>query len=393
LAAADTAGLLAESPFAGATTTPTPETILAQLAHVKAAWNGQQAAMLQAMGVNLIHGVAALATANRIVVNSEDGQPVTTLTGDAVILAAGSVPLFPPTLRPDGKRIIAPRMMSGLKALPASMVVVGGGATGTEMAYLFNRLGLAVTWVVEPKGVLPTFAPAAGELVAEILAKRGVELVRDARAETMETDEDGVTVVMRDGRRVSAAMAFVAIGRTPDLQRLNGAAAGIALNECNHPVIDDFCQTSVPGVYAVGDIVGPPMVANRAMAMGRVAGLHATGAPVAPFNPHAVVAAIYAEPQVAQVGVVAADDGTLQTRRVPFSAALKSHLLAEVDGFVELAYDQSGKVTGGVAVGPHAGDVLAPVALAIQVGANVSDLAAIYAAHPGLAELAFAVAR
>lgn len=393
LAAADIAGRLADSPYTDAATTPAPATILAQLQRAKAVWNTQQAAALQALGVTIHFGVATVETANQIVVRDESGQPVTTLIGDAVILAAGSVPIFPPTLRPDGKKVIAPRLMSGLKTLPTSMIVIGGGATGTEMVYLFNRLGLAVTWVVEPKGVLPTFAPAAGELVAEILAKRGVTLVRDARAERIEDDGDDVAVVMADGRRVTAAMAFVAIGRTPDLQRLNLARVELALNAASHPVIDQFCQTSVPGIYAVGDIVGPPMVANRAMAMARVAGRHAAGATVAPFNPHAVVAAIYSEPQVAQVGVVAADDGTLQHTRVPFSAALKSHLIGELEGFVELAYDQSGKVTGGVAVGHLAGDLLAPVALAIQVGATVSDLAAIYGAHPGLSELAFAAAR
>lgn len=393
LAAADTAGLLATSPFADAATMLAPATILAQLQHTKAVWSTQQTAALQALGVNIRFGVANVATPNSIVVQDESGQPVTTLTADRVILAVGSVPIFPPNLRPDGKKIIAPRMMSGLKTLPASMVVIGGGATGTEMAYLFNRLGLAVTWVVEPKGVLPTFAPAAGELVAAILATRGVTLVRNARADHIEHEGDDVAVVMADGRRVKAAMAFVAIGRTPDLQRLNVAGVGLALNAANHPIIDDFCQTTVPGIYAVGDIVGPPMVANRAMAMARVAGLHAAGGPVAPFNPHAVVAAIYSEPQVAQVGIVTADDGTIQTTRVPVSAALKSHLIADLEGFVELAYDQSGKVTGGVAVGPHAGDTLAPVALAVHVGATVRDLAAIYAAHPGLSELAFAAAR
>ena len=132
---------------------------------------------------------------------------------------------------------------------------------------------------------------------------------------------------------------------------------------------------------------------DRAMAMARVAGLHAAGADVAPFNPNAVIAAVYSEPQVAQVGIVASEDGAIQTTRVAYSTVMKAHLLSETEGFVELAYDQAGRVTGGLAVGPHAGDVLAPVALAIQVGASLNDLAAIFAAHPTLSELAFAAAR
>ena len=135
------------------------------------------------------------------------------------------------------------------------------------------------------------------------------------------------------------------------------------------------------------------MVANRAMAMARVAGLHAAGAGAAPYKPQTVVAAVYSEPQVAQVGVTAASDGSIQTSRVSFSAAMKAHLLGETEGFVELAYDDARKVVGGTAVGPHAGDVLAPVALAVQVEATLGDMAAIFAAHPTLSELAFATAR
>jgi dihydrolipoamide dehydrogenase len=135
------------------------------------------------------------------------------------------------------------------------------------------------------------------------------------------------------------------------------------------------------------------MVANRAMAMARVAGLHAVGAEVTPFNPDAVVAAIYSEPQVAQVGLVRSDNDTIQTKRIPFSSVLKSHLINEMEGFVELAYDSAGKVTGGLAVGAHAADVLAPVALAIQLGATLNDLAGIYTAHPSISELVFAAAR
>jgi dihydrolipoamide dehydrogenase len=273
------------------------------------------------------------------------------------------------------------------------VVVIGAGATGTEVAYLFNRLGVDVTWIVDKFGVLPAFAPAAGELVANILVKRGVNLVRVDLADHFEYEGNEVVVVMSDGTRAKAAMVFVAIGRFADLKRLNLEAAGLAVADRKSLETDQFCQTSVPGIYAVGDAAGPPMVANRAMAMARVAGLHAAGVDVAPFNPHSVVAAIYSEPQVAQVGIVTSDDDAIQTTRIPFSAVMKTHLLSEMEGFVELAYNQAGKVTGGVAVGPHAGDVLAPVALAVQVEATLNDMAAIFAAHPTLSELAFTAAR
>ena len=393
LSAADTAVLIAESPFTDSQEVPGPDTILPHLQHIKQQWNAQQAADLEALGVNIITGAASFAAANSIVVKDNEGQPITTLTGDAIILAPGSVPFFPPNLKPDGKKIIAPRFLSALKTLPTSMAVIGAGATGTEVVYLFNRLGVKVTWIVDKFGVLPAFPPAAGKLIAEILVKRGVNLVRVERADHFEYEGDEVAVVMPDGEREKAAMGFVAIGRFPDLKRLNLEAAGLTVADRQFPETDSFCQTNIAGIYAVGDAAGPPMVANRAMAMARVAGLHAAGANVAPFNPNAVIAAVYSEPQVAQVGIVSSDNDAIQTSRVSYGAVMKAHLLSEIEGFVELAYDQAGKVTGGVAVGAHAGDVLAPVALAVQVGASLHDLAAIFAAHPTLSELAFAAAR
>lgn len=393
LSAADTAGLLAESPFSGSGGVPTPADILPHLQQLKQQWNGQQAEELANLGVTIVNGVAAFTSANSVVVHDGDGQTVTNLTGDAIIVATGSVPFFPPKLKPNGKTVIAPRFFSGLKSLPGSIVVIGAGATGVEAVYLFNRLGLAVTWIVDQFGVLPDYPPAAGELMAEILVKRGVTLVQGTLAEHFEEEEDGIAVVLADGSRYVAGLAFVAIGRTSDLSRLNLEAAGLSLAGGRLPAIDPFCQTSVPGLYAVGDAAGPPMVANRAMAMARVAGLHAAGAAVAPYKPETVVTAVYAEPQVAKVGTTNTDDGSIHTVRLGFGAVMKAHLLGEREGFVELAFDGARKVVGGTAVGPHAGDVLAPVALAIQVGASLDDLAAIFAAHPTLSELAFAAAR
>jgi pyruvate/2-oxoglutarate dehydrogenase complex dihydrolipoamide dehydrogenase (E3) component len=188
-----------------------------------------------------------------------------------------------------------------------------------------------------------------------------------------------------------AEMAFVAIGRKPDLTRLNLEAAGLSVETGQAPEVGGFGQSSVPGLYFVGDAAGPPMVANRAMAQARIAGLHAAGAKPASYRPDTVIAAIYTEPQVAQVGRVEGEQ--VETVQAPFVVILKTHLLPEDDGFVELAYDGDRCVVGGLAVGPHAADVLAPIALAIQMNATLDDLASLYGAHPTVSELAFVAAR
>ncbi len=391
LTAADTLGVGAESATLGISALAgqaSPERILARIQAVKKSWNGQLEAELKALGVEIVTGVGSFVSSREVVVENSQGDEVIRLRPDAAIIAAGSVPFFPESLRPDGQRVLAPRFASGLDWLPNRVVVIGAGATGTEFVYMFNRLGASVTWVVDQFGILPAFDPAAGEFIGRVLARRGVTIIRDQLAERIARTENSVTVVTSGGEAVTADMAFVAIGRISDLSRLNLEAAGLAVTKGKSPQVDGFGQTDVPGIYAVGDAAGAPMLANRAMAQAWVAGKHAAGANVAPFRPETVVHAIYSEPQVAQVGSLAG-----RRIKVPFSGTLKAHLVPEGEGFVELAIDDGGKVIGGLAVGLHAADVLTPVALAIQTGATAADLAAVFAAHPTLSELVFVAAR
>jgi pyruvate/2-oxoglutarate dehydrogenase complex dihydrolipoamide dehydrogenase (E3) component len=398
LTAADTFGLLTEAPSLGIAVDGTiradPSAIVDRIRAVKEAWAGQQVADLKALGVELVAGVGSFEAADRVAVADGDGDVLTRLQADAVIVAAGSVPRFPPEMKPDGQRILAPRFASHLASLPPDIVVVGGGATGSEFTYLFNRLGVKVTWIVAEQGVLPKFAPSAGPFLAEALVRRGVRLVQGQMAARIEREPDGVTLITTDGARYSASTAFVAIGRLPDLSRLNLGAAGLRPGPGGGLQPDSFGRTAVPTIYAVGDASGMPMLANRATAQAWIAGRHAAGATTSPFRPETVIHAIYTEPQVAQVGVLDANGAAVEIVRLPFTSSLKAHLLPEGDGFLELAYNVSDRrVMGSVAVGPHAADVLTPVALAIQMELSLDDLARMYAAHPTLSELAFMVAR
>ena len=200
-----------------------------------------------------------------------------------------------------------------------------------------------------------------------------------------------MVVHLDDGHTLEADMAFVAIGRRPDWGRLNLSAAGIDPTD-GRVTVDAFGRCTNPAIYLVGDADGGLMHANKAMAQGRVAALHAMGLPVEPFNPDNVLLATYTEPQAAQVGQVEGLD--VITRRVSYAGALKPNLTGETAGFVEISYRQEDRrLSGGLAVGPHAADVLAPVAVALQLKATIDQLAGIYVAHPTLSELVFQAAR
>ena len=366
-----------------------PEVIVARIKTVKESWNGQQRAELADLGVAVLMGTAVFTSPHTVTITNDDREQ--SLTAAAFIVATGSVPVFPPTMKPNGKNVLAPRFASALDSLPESVVVVGGGATGTEFAYLFNRLGLDVTWVVDKVGVLPEFDAEAGQVLADELVARGVRLVVGHRAERIDQIGNGVAVATANGENYLAAMAFLAIGRKPDVAGLNLEATG----------------DEVPAhIYLVGDATGRPMIANRATAQARAAGQHAAGQTPIPFSESTVIAAVYSEPQVAQVGQLSGDG--IETVRVAYGASLKGHLLPVGEAFVKLAYvgagtefggnasaepGRSGRLVGAVAVGDHAADVLAPVMVAIHTGMTIQDFAALYAAHPTLSELAFVAAR
>lgn len=366
--------------------------ILARIGAVSAAWSAQQSARLSEAGVRVIPGVASFDGPGRLKVRDGEGHDLTSLRADATVIAAGSVPRFPPDLRPDGRRVLAPRFAGKIAELPPDIVVVGGGVTGSEFASLFSTLGVKVTWVVGPRGVLPGFAPAAGQALAATLIRRGVALYQGQPAVRIEQAADEVAVIGADGARHPAAMAFLAIGRSPDLSRLNLAALDLAPAADGALGTDSFGQTAAPGVYAVGDAAGEPMLANRAMAQAWVAGRHAAGAAVAAFRADAVIHAAYCAPQVAQVGRVSGAD--VRSMRLPLRATLKAHLADEEEGFFELAYAAASRqIVGAAAVGAHAAESLAPVALAVGQGLRIEELAAVFTANPTMGEIAFMAAR
>ena len=360
-----------------------PAAVVAQIKTVKESWNGQQQAELEQLGVAVLRGTAVFSDPHTVTISNDDGE--SSLTADAFIVAAGSVPVFPPKMRPNGKNVLAPRFASALDSLPESVVVVGGGVTGTEFTYLFNRLGVDVTWVVDEAGVLPEFDADAGQLLTAELTARGVRLVHGHRATHIDQISGGVSVATANGQTHLAAVAFLAIGRKPDVAGLNLEATGAEMP---------------PHIYLVGDAAGAPMVANRAMAQARVAAQQAAGqtATATPlnadtsFNKNRVITAVYSEPQVAQIGQLSGDG--IETVRVAYRASLKGHLLPPDEAFVKLAYGgENGRLTGAVAVGHQAADLLAPVMVAIHAGMTVQAFATLYAAHPTLSELTFAAAR
>ena len=376
--------------------TPVYANLVSEIERVADRYHATMQSDLEARGVRIVTGSARFAGSHTVEVQPAEGE-AQTLNFDMALVATGSGPIFPPGLKPDGKRIWAPRLVKHRNDLPAHMILVGGGVTGTEFVYALSSLGVRVTWLVDEFGVLPPFSRDITNHLVAVLLARGVELVEGVPVAELQSTGSGVAATLKDGRTFTADEAFIAIGRRPDVANLNLEAAGFAAG-LRELAVDAYARTAVPHIYAAGDVTGAPLVVNKAWAQAWTGARHATGVQTPPLRPATYVEAVYTHPQVAQVGLTAeraaAEGRSVNVQRVEAREALKSLLVNDEAGFVTLVSDpETGRVLGGSAVGGHAADVLAPIALAIGLEATVSDLAAIFPAHPTLSELPFAVAR
>ena len=264
-------------------------------------------------------------------------------------------------------------------------MIIGGGPTGCETAYLLNQLGAAVTWLPGRPGLLTGFVREAAQGLAAALAERGVQMVPDADAVDIERGEAGATVIADSGARFECELVFVATGRGADLKQQGLERLGLSLP----PAVDGY-GCAAAGLYLVGDAAGGPFLANRALAQARIAARHALGLPTAPYRPDTVIHAVYTQPEVAQVGRI--EDPGLHWLGVPLDIALRPHLQHPEGRFV-LAWNVDKRITGGWVLGTHAADALAPVAAAIAAGAALTDLAQAWPANPTVGEIAPMVAR
>ena len=317
------------------------------------------------------------------------------------VIATGSSPIVPPI---DGLREIdylTNREIFYMDRLPASMTILGGGPIGIEMAQAFNRFGCRVTVVDMSGQILGKEDKDMADAVMTVLENEGVSFLLNAkvvRVRQERSDRKAVVVETHGGEQTLVADSIlVAIGRTANVGGLGLEDIGVDFDRVGIKV-DNRMRTSQKHIYAAGDITGPPMCANKAMVQGWVAGLHAAGGKVKGYRPDSIIEAVYTDPQVAQVGLgeaAAAKRGTaVRVLKSAYGASLKGALSEERAGFVKLIADaDSNRILGAGAVGSHAADVLAPLALGIELKATLEDCRGLFAAHPSLSELPFLAAR
>jgi pyruvate/2-oxoglutarate dehydrogenase complex dihydrolipoamide dehydrogenase (E3) component len=354
-------------------------------------------ARVEREGVRIIRGTATFTSSptgaparapHLVEARKADGEREE-LPADVVLVATGATPRVLDDAKPDGERILTWRQLYDLEELPEHLVVVGSGVTGAEFVSAYIELGTRVTLVSSRDRVLPGEDADAAAVLQDVFAERGVEILSQARADSVERDGDGVVVTLADGRTVTGSHALMTVGSVPNTTELGLDTIGVETDRGGFIPVDRVSRTSVPGVYAAGDCTGVLMLASVAAMQGRIAMWHALGEGVAPIKLKTVAAAVFTRPEIATVGISqrAIDAGEVPARTImlPLSTNPRAKMEGLRRGFVKLfCRPATGVVVGGVVVAPSASELILPIALAVQNGLTVADLAHTFSVYPSL---------
>jgi dihydrolipoamide dehydrogenase len=339
--------------------------------------------------VTVIRGEAKFASAHEFEVVA-DGSARRVSFAQCVI-AVGSEPVRLPGM-PDDPRVIDSTGALELD-LPESLLVIGGGIIGLEMATVYDALGVRVSVAELTPGLMPGCDRDLVRPLEKRIARRYERILTGTRVAGAEATSDGLRVSF-EGERAPGPQHYgkvlVAVGRVPNGRRINAEAAGLAVGERGFIAVDRQMRTSVPHIYAIGDVVGQPMLAHKATHEGKVAAEAAAGLKSF-FDARVIPSVAYTDPEIAWVGLTETDakaQGVACEKAVfPWSASGRSLALGRDEGLTKLLFDpESHRVLGAGIVGSSAGDLIAEAALAIEMGADAADLALTIHPHPTLSE-------
>jgi pyruvate/2-oxoglutarate dehydrogenase complex dihydrolipoamide dehydrogenase (E3) component len=347
--------------------------------------------LLESQGVQLIAGTARLKGPHEIVVETTNG--LRELDADLIVLSTGSRPRVPEWAPVDGRRVLTTRDAYPPPELPEHLVVIGSGVTGVEFVHMFSSFGSEVTLIVSRQQVLPQKDAEVAAALEEDFLRRGVKLLKGARATALDVEPDGVTVHCDDGRSAFGSHALLAIGSLPNSEGLGLDEAGVE-HDGGYVVVNHNCQSNLPHIYAAGDLSGKLPLSSVAAVQGRKIAEHAMGLHVGPhrhLDYDKAASAIFTVPEIADVGLAEADafaqGRKIRVTKVPFSANAKALIEDDPRGFVKIVSDPAtGVVLGGSIVGRHAAELISVIALAVTAGLRVNDIVESLLVHPALAE-------
>jgi len=351
---------------------------------------GGVAGLLKGNGVEVLKGTGFIEGAGKVRVKGENGE-AETISADAVIIATGSEPALIPVFNIDGKDVITSTEALNLTEVPESMLIIGGGVMGCEFATIFSAFGTDCIVVELLEGILATEERMVSRLIAKGFKAKGVTVMAGVQVEDVTVvGEKRVKTTLKDGRTFITEKVLVSIGRAFKSTGLGLDEAGIEVDR-GRVVVDERLETTVKGVYAIGDVTGKMLLAHVASTQGEIAAGNALGKDLK-MDYSVIPYGIFTDPEIASVGLKESDAKErgieLSVGRFPYAASGKAMGMGETDGFVQLLADKgSDVVLGASIVGGHATDIISEVALAVKAGLKVKDIMETVHAHPTLPEL------
>ena len=348
--------------------------------------------MAKARKVKTLEGHAAFNSNTELIVKT-DNETIN-VAFEKCIIAVGSISSGIPGVPMDHPSVLTSKTALELKEIPETMLVIGGGAIGLELGQVYATLGTKVT-IVE---FMQTLIPAADFDIVEPLRKKlerqGITVLLSSRVEKVETKgKSALSVSIQNGERNTKKTfdrVLVAVGRTPNKDLLNLEKTDVATDESGYIRVDEYQRTSIDTIFAIGDIVGHPMLAHKASHEGKVAAEVAAGKP-AVFDASAIPSVVYTDPEVAWAGLTEKEakemDIAYKTGEFPWAASGKAAILGASEGKTKILFDSdTQRILGIGIVGPGAGDLIAEGALAIEMGADAEDIGLTVHPHPTMSE-------
>lgn len=350
--------------------------------------------LMKNSGVTVIQGTGRLAGSGRVTVETSEGNEE--LRADKIILATGSTIANLRGMEPDGTSILNSDHVLQLDHVPESMVVLGAGAVGLELASVMQSFGCRTTLVELMDQVLPLEDPECAAVVEKSLKRQKMKVMTGTKATAVEKTENGVTCTLENvaagtSETIEAECLLVAVGRKPVTSDLGLDTVEVVVDRRGYVQTDAMMETAAPGIYAIGDIVATPQLAHVASHEALVAAGHAAGQPEHPIHYHRIPACTYSNPEVASVGLkeseALAAGHEVQCGQFPFSALGKASILNEPHGFIKVVSDaETGKVLGVHMVGPRVTELLGEAVTALGFEADLKTWSEVIHPHPSLSE-------
>ncbi|MFZ1557606.1 MAG: dihydrolipoyl dehydrogenase [Nitrospira sp.] len=355
------------------------------------------ATLFKTWNIEHVEGTGELLDARTVRVTKPDGTE-TRVVADGLIIATGSswpnLPLFPI----DGTQIITSKQALDLSKIPTSLLIVGGGVEGCEFASLYSGLGTQVTLVELVPRLLPLEDEEISQMMERELKKRGVDIRTGVTVDQIVRQPDLVTAHLRDGLSLNVEQVLVSVGRGFNSRGIGLEKAGVQVGTRGEIVVNDRMETNVPGVYAIGDVVGKAMLAHVASAQGKVAVENFMGRPRT-IDYDVIPTGIFTLPEIGRVGLteqqardrcVAAGKDPQQSVKVGrfrYGGLGKAQATGDIQGLLKVVAEaESDRILGVHILGAHAADLVHEAALAMHLDATVSRVAEMIHAHPTLAE-------